>query len=350
MSADREVAVTTGAAPVGMPVPVTAAVAVVAAHSTATPLSHADNTDALCPNCGATVTAHFCANCGQKNENPLHSLWHFIGEATEDLTHADSRVWSTIGTLLFKPGFLTLEFLAGRRVRYLPPIRLYLVMSVLFFLFAALTPHHELTPAERAEISREVRGREYVAIGDPNIKSLAERREHARQSCARMDAKLNARLGSGVVLSAVKTVAHKGCLSLVEDNGQALAEAFMHNLPRALFITLPIMAGLMKLLYRQPMRYYVEHLLFLLHNYSFVFLWAATFVLLGWMIASDTIMEPLTWVFFLYAFYYFFRSIRRVYPESAVRTLVKFTALSFGYLAVVGTAVVATGVYSVLAQ
>ena len=143
---------------------------------------------------------------------------------------------------------------------------------------------------------------------------------------------------------------HKGCLSLVEDNGHALAEAFMHTLPRALFITLPIMAALMKLLYRRPARYWVEHLLFLLHNYAFVFLWAAVFVLLGWLIASDDIMDPLSCVFFLYAFYYFFRAMRRMYPESVARTLVKFTALSCGYVAVVGTAVVATGVYSVLAQ
>jgi hypothetical protein len=317
---------------------------------TAVVTAHADTTDALCANCGATVTGHFCANCGQKNENPLHSLWHFIGEATEDLTHADSRVWSTIGTLLFKPGFLTLEFLAGRRVRYLPPIRLYLVMSVLLFLFAALTPHHELTPAERAKIARDLRGHEYINIGDANTKSLEERRQHARQTCARMDATLNASLGPGVVLSGVKTVAHKGCLSLVEDNGHALAEVFMHALPRSLFVTLPIMAALMKLLYRRPARYYVEHLLFLLHNYSFVYLWAAVFVLLGWLIASDSIMDLLSCAFFLYAFYYFFRSMRSVYPEGVVRTLVKFTALSFGYLAVVGTAVVATAVYSVLAQ
>ena len=211
-----------------------------------------------------------------------------------------------------------------------------------------------MTPAERAQIAREVRGHEYVAIGDPNITvPRAALHEHARARPARkMDAKLNASLGSGVILSAVKTVVHKGCLSLVEDNGHALAEAFMHNLPRALFITLPIMAALMKLLYRRPRRYYVEHLLFLLHNYSFVFLWFSTFViLLGWMIASDAIMDPLLWVFFLYALYYFFRGMRRVYPEGVARTLVKFTGLSFGYLIVAAfAAVVATGVYSVLAQ
>ena len=69
----------------------------------------------------------------------MHSLVHFSRVATEDLTHADSRLWRTLGALLFRPGFLTAEFLGGRRARYLPPVRLYLVLSVAFFLFAAAT-------------------------------------------------------------------------------------------------------------------------------------------------------------------------------------------------------------------
>ena len=75
----------------------------------------------------------------------MHSLWHFASEAMEDLTHADSRLWSTVGALLFKPGFLTCEFLAGRRVKYLPPLRLYLVLSLLFFVIAALNRGEEVT-------------------------------------------------------------------------------------------------------------------------------------------------------------------------------------------------------------
>lgn len=357
MSADREVAAAAGPAPIGSPVSSLVATsearslaAAVLSTPTAVTVAHTESTDVLCTNCGATVTGHFCSHCGQKNEHPVHSLWHFVNEATEDLTHADSRIWQTLGALLFKPGFLTTEFLAGRRVKYLPPIRLYLVMSVLFFLFAALSPHHQLTPSERAEISRQAHGREFIVLGDPLSQPLEERRQHARVVCARVDARWNARLHAGLFQAALKSAIHKGCLAIAEDNGNAFIQDFMHNLPRALFITLPIMAALMKLLYQRPMRYYVEHLLFLLHNYSFVFLWTAVFILLGWMISSDTIMDPLAVGFFLYAMYYFFRSMRRVYPEVIGRTSAKFTALSCGYLVVVGTAVVATGVYSVLAQ
>lgn len=333
------------ARPTPTPVPVTAL-----SIPTAAPTAHAESTDALCANCGATANGHYCANCGQKNEHPIHSLWHFINEATEDLTHADSRLWETLGALLFKPGYLTTEFLAGRRVKYLPPIRLYLVMSVLFFLFAALSPHQEPTPAQRAQITRQLHGHEYIVLGEPIRQPLEERRQHARVTCAKLDARLNAELHAGPLQTAFKSFTHKGCLSAVEDNGHALSEAFLHTLPRALFITLPIMAALMKLTYRRPLRHYVEHLLFLLHNYSFGFLWSAVFILLGWMIPSDTIMDPLSWVFFLYGLYYFFRSMRRVYPEGIGRTLAKFTLLSCGYLVIVGSAVVATVVYSVLAQ
>src|SRR5215469_6728606 len=104
----------------------------------------ATGTTARCDNCGAAVTGRYCAACGQRLEPPLHTLWHFIAVTTEDLTHTDSRLWRTLGALLCRPGYLTREFLAGRRARYLPPVRLYLVISVVFFLWASATHHLRL--------------------------------------------------------------------------------------------------------------------------------------------------------------------------------------------------------------
>src|ERR1700721_3601499 len=86
--------------------------------------SGAVHTPAACANCDATVSGHYCAHCGQKAEHAVHSLWHFLSEVAEDLTHADSRLWQTLEALLFKPGFLTCEFLAGRRARHTPPFPL----------------------------------------------------------------------------------------------------------------------------------------------------------------------------------------------------------------------------------
>src|ERR1700704_2643682 len=86
-----------------------------------------------CANCRATLTGRYCGACGQRADTAAHSVGHFLWEAIEALTHADSRVWGTLQPLLRCPGFLTREFFAGRRARYVQPLRLYLILSVLFF-------------------------------------------------------------------------------------------------------------------------------------------------------------------------------------------------------------------------
>jgi hypothetical protein len=92
-----------------------------------------------CENCAAALAGPFCSQCGQRHhEHPVESFWHFLQEATEDMTHADSRLWRTLRALLIRPGALTREFLDGHRVRYLPPVRLYLVVSVMFFFITGL--------------------------------------------------------------------------------------------------------------------------------------------------------------------------------------------------------------------
>ena len=92
----------------------------------------------VCANCGTPLAGEYCNHCGQRHEPHVHSVGHFASEAFESITHADSRLWRTLWFLLAKPGRLTSEFFAGRRVSYLPPFRLYLVISVIFFLVAGL--------------------------------------------------------------------------------------------------------------------------------------------------------------------------------------------------------------------
>src|SRR5581483_6144964 len=229
MSADREVAAAANRAPEQVPVPSTAIpVQVSLALQTAEAVpaapvatAHGEETDALCANCGATLTGHYCSSCGQKGEHPVHSLWHFISEATEDLTHADSRIWRTIGALLFKPGFLTTEFLAGRRARYLPPIRLYLVTSVLFFLLFAIGNHssREQTPAEVAKTNgqiakakaefRKATGRELVTITIPQDVKASGDRQARLANCVKVENEVRK---SSSLKAAALSVVHKACV------------------------------------------------------------------------------------------------------------------------------------------
>jgi hypothetical protein len=294
-----------------------------AAATGATDATHATAATARCDNCSAAVSGNYCAACGQRLEAPVQSLWHFSREATEDLTHTDSRLWRTLGALLLRPGYLTREFLAGRRARYLPPVRLYLVISVAFFLWASAThhlrvvlfPEHDPSKAVLAPLKEDTFGA--FLPGES-----AE--HHAERLCS-----------SGVNYDGpwrerVQPAAHRACVRLVLDNGRSLGEAYMHNVPRALFIFMPLLAGIMMLLYWRPRHYYVEHLLLFVHNHAFLFL----LLLLAGLVSA--LLNPLAgWisaVATLYIAWYAYRSMRVVYGQGRAVTLGKLVLLSFFYL------------------
>ena len=271
------------------------------------------------------MSGHYCAACGQRLEAPVQSLWHFTREATEDLTHTDSRLWRTLGALLFRPGYLTREFLAGRRARYLPPVRLYLVISVVFFLWASAAhqpkvvlfsePDHAATktvlePGDAATFGGVLPG-----------ESAAQHAERICSSGVNYDGPWRAR---------VQPAARRACVRLILDNGRTLPEAYMHNVPRALFIFLPLLAGVMMLMYWRPRHYYVEHLLLFVHNHAFLFL----LLLLAGLVSA--LLKPLAgWIAAaaaLYIAWYAYRSMRVVYGQGRAVTLGKLVLLSFFYL------------------
>ena len=280
---------------------------------------------AHCENCGSALTGRYCSSCGQRRESPVHSLWHFTGVAAEDLTHADSRLWRTLGALLFRPGQLTREFLAGRRVRYLPPVRLYLVISLVFFLWAS-SSHDKLQVLQITDHGGTAPQAVVTpfdgAFGRPLPGESAE--QHAERVCS-----------SGVNYDGpwrerIQPAAHRACVHMVADQGRSLRETFLHNVPRAMFLFLPLLAGAMMLIYWWPRHYYVEHLLLFVHNHAFVFLLlllaglasALLPALAGWISGGAT----------LYIAWYLYRSMRVVYGQRRALTLGKLLFLSFFYL------------------
>ena len=295
-----------------------------------------------CANCGAILTGRFCSNCGQRREHEIHSIWHFTQEATEDLTHADSRLWSTITALMLKPGLLTREFLAGRRVKYLPPLRLYLVLSVIFFLILGSGGEHEA----RAIAIEASNGSLSVSVGDPKEAEVPARKpgETPEQRASRVCKLTYDGPGQSFVIPFVE----KGCRKSLLDNGHTVAEATLHNLPRAMFIFVPALAIVMKLMYWQPRRYYIEHLLFFVHTHAFIFALLGLYVLLL-RIVSAVLDDWIQLVVWAYTAYYLFVSMRRVYGQGPFMTFVKFGALSFTYLFGAALTLLLTVTYSVYA-
>jgi hypothetical protein len=275
-----------------------------------------------CANCNALLSGRYCSACGQRADTQAHSLGHFLGEAAELLTHADSRVWGTLWPLLARPGFLTREYFQGRRARYLQPFRLYLITSVLFFVLSALLGDGHGGRAGGSAVK--------VAASSPTVS----------WDCADVTTNLD------WARTRVLPWAQAACRNIHADNGREFGERVTHNLGRALFVFLPLVAALMKLLYWRPRRYYLEHLLLLIHNHAFVFLFLSIWVVATHWIGSDGLVGALFLVATWYMVRYLYRSMKLVYGQSRLLTLLKFAVLGWAYLVCGAFMLFATAFYS----
>jgi hypothetical protein len=319
----------------------------------------------LCANCGARLLGQYCSECGQRHHHqPVHHFWHFIGEAAEDLTHADSRLWQTLIALLFRPGFLTREFLDGRRVRYLPPVRLYLVVSVIFFIIAGLSSHVPNNPALISESG-----------GNLQYQALPARKPRGLGAVAKVPGKLARGIAGGITAAAPTPAARRSaceragrylernggwvglfgprvtrnCQVVVAEGGlKRLNESVTHNLERAMFLFLPLLALIMKPLYLKPPRHYVEHLLFFLHNHAFLFVVLGAVTLVKMATSSRWVLDPLDTALTIYIPVYFYRAMRRVYGQGRWLTLSKLSTLAAAYFVLGIALLVATVSYSFL--
>ncbi len=339
----------------------------------------------VCANCGTPLGGEYCSHCGQRHEPHVHSLGHFAGEAFESITHADSRLWRTLWYLLSKPGLLTREFFAGKRVSYLPPFRLYLVISLMFFLVSGLSGpgEHakahvdigigEKTHAERAEELKAtakqletdlatVPGGEKVAEKIRNAAAKEEAKASGKDNDEDEEAEdkggLKEKNGFTEFCDAFAKPDPKGdsnyerlramCAKTKEDHGASLVDAVVHNIPRAMFVFLPLLALIVKLLYWRPKRYYVEHLLFLVHNHCFVFL---AFAITGALSRVPYVDKHTGWFEFfvwVYAIWYIFRAMRVYYGQSRALTFAKYFVIGVAYLATSLSVLLLTAVYSAL--
>ncbi len=325
----------------------------------------------VCLNCGTTLGGQYCGNCGQRAASRLISVWELFRDAFGDLLDLDSRLWRTLVPLITRPGKLTRDYLEGRRARFMPPFRTYLVLSIFFFLIAFFDPREELgilfepeppstadseenavdTDAVRDEIIRELT-EEGIIIGESgDAEAISEEETEAdsgnlsasfspegepSEDCDVDDidsVELPAWLKSRLTKERLKVV----CDRIIADDGRAFLKKLLDNVPAALFVLLPLMALVLKVLYPLSKRYYVEHLLFVLHYHAFFFLIMTLQVLfsrLGALIGvADAADGASTFAVILYIPVYLYKALRRVYGQGRLFSILKFLMLVFSYFA-----------------
>jgi hypothetical protein len=309
---------------------------------------------ARCLNCGTAIAGKYCHSCGQASDVHVLSMREIAGDVTHSLLHLDSRVWQTLKLLVLKPGELTREFIAGRHQSYLPPFRLYLAISILFFALSAFLPDSNLVnfddgpggasgPAA-AELRADVRDELAGAGVDPAV--IPDKAKVGKSDC---DVNLTL-----PVIGSVREPLSRACRKIRADGGTRLFERFTATAPRLMFLFLPLMAAVALLFYwRRPRRLYAEHLVLFLHNHAFTFLLLAGAVALNALTSVDLPLFGffgfLEFLLFIYLPYYVYRSMRVVYGDGRLKTALKLMALATIYFVLLAVTMLAGFVYTALA-
>lgn len=290
-----------------------------------------------CANCGWSPCGAYCPRCGQETRDLHRSLAGILGEMLDAFAGWDGKIPATLWLMVRRPGALTREFLAGHRVRYLRPLRLYLTMSVLFFLSIRLVSAPDAAPPSRTLAARigAARSPQSGIQFDSGATALIARHRNER--------------GTGVGVWFRRSLT--GGLARLREMPPArrqhvIRDGFAAKAPNMIFLLLPVFALLLRALYWRAPVYYAEHFVFALHNHAFAYL-AMTLARLSAVWLEPVGLARLAVVPLLWMPVYFFVSMRRVYGGSRRRTLAKYVTLGATYGALLIGATIATTLLAV---
>ncbi|HEY6900927.1 MAG TPA: DUF3667 domain-containing protein [Puia sp.] len=375
----------------------------------------------ICLNCKAELYGRFCHVCGQENLEPKETVWHLVSHFFNDITHFDGKFFSTVKYLMRKPGFLSKEYMAGRRMSYLNPIRMYVFTSAIFFIFlySLKKPDdviREKGRKESASTLQEVKERRERWIKDAEKENDEEDKADYLSSAKKLDIELamikkkygdsTKRTFSKEDLRALLVEAYTDSLSregisevdsrriskliriaenptsgsdffgmkqgqyrdveeydstqktlaagerdgwlkrqamhrlirldeeYTADSGrfkEHLLENIFHSFPKILFVSLPLFAMILNILYfRHKQYFYVDHGIFTIHVYCATFLLLLGMMLLGrvedwvswgWL---HTVINIILFLVGLYLFIYLYKAMRGFYGQGRGKTFLKY--------------------------
>ena len=318
-----------------------------------------------CLNCNAVVNGKYCSVCGQENIEPHESIWHLILHFFNDITHFDGKFFSSVKYVVTKPGYLAREYVAGRRISYLNPVRFYIFTSFIFFLIIftffvstgdAIKINNEpsvLTKKDSAKIFKSLRKDGFDSLqlatimrnyGIDSLQKIEKKSKDQDNFFGFSQYKNRQEFDS---LDKIKKIDHNFLSRILiekqfrfqekfaKDPTEAkkdLEEKALHLIPQVLLLSLPFFAFLLQILYaRQKRFYYVSHIIFTIHFYIFVYI-----AIIGIIIIREVSKLPhlyffhainnVLWIIFPL---YLYKAVRYFYEQGRGKTILKLTILSF---------------------
>jgi len=287
-----------------------------------------------CLNCGAFLSEDdlFCSHCGQKRiEREDMSFRHLIGESFLDYFHFDSKFFRTILPLIYRPGWLTLEYMSGRRKSFVEPFKLFLVISVIYFLllpFGKESESEKTTPVDSGKSTVQPTKNpeaKHYSFSLNGIKINKSGSDSIKQEIDSIG--LNAYVEKHNAKESRWTKLFiRQVLKIMISTGQSFTTILEHTASKLIFLLIPVFAGMLKLFYLRRKRLYFEHLIFALHLHAFIFLVFITSLLIELLLPIP--MFLIVSIILAYGFI----ALKKYYGQGWGKTLLKMLLISLSYL------------------
>lgn len=252
----------------------------------------------VCTSCGEVLRGKYCHNCGDKKfDKSEFTVMNFVGQIFYNLTHFESKFWKSLYVLCLKPGFITSEYLIGRRINYLKPFQFFLLMNIVYFFVLYYYGYDVFTASPEDYMEKDLFGSFYTSMINEKVES--------------------------------------GNLSLSDYTENFYNHIYLHS-KLLIILLIPMLAMSLKLLYFKSERLYFEHLIYSTHLMTFLlFFFTVILNLLSFLLfyilkyifryENDFIIQNEFGIIVaaFCTFFYVFFSLKEVYGQTGIVTFMK---------------------------
>jgi ribosomal protein L37E len=333
-----------------------------------------------CLNCGAHVEKHYCSDCGQPNLELKENFWGFISHSVAHYFHFDNKFFQTLSPLLTKPGQVTLDYLAGKRARYINPVSMYIFVSIVYFL-VVYSPKHVVKETDHAVSTEKKKDQNVTDSVNKALKLTGISKDIANKATrsinnaiqkkefidlgfadqgkelSRLNAE-NAKLKSDSLTDIIDEyndihierndstyaayLSRQKKLPLSEQDGwykkwkkkraislgeksEVIQETLEHNRPKQYFLLMPLLAWFIMLNFRKNHIYYLDHLIFTIHGMMVYFIVSIiTQPIMKHIFGEDSLVSKIIEVgVTVFLFWYMFKALTIFYQRKTWSTIFK---------------------------